>query len=53
MSELQPVFTIQVWLDGDDDAAASTGDVLETLVGTLEMLQKDRMVRRYTIKVKP
>lgn len=53
MNELQPVFTIQVWLDGDDDAAASTGDVLETLVGTLETLQADRMVRRYTIKVKP
>ncbi len=47
MSELTPVFTIQVWLDGDDDPKFATVLVRDRLTNSLERLLNDGEIVAY------
>jgi hypothetical protein len=52
MSELSPVFTVQVWLDGDDDPSYSEEYVHDMLYNLLRGLAEDKNIMAFTIKVK-
>ncbi len=50
MSELQPVFTVTVWLDGDDDAAKQAENFRAVLNERLrEWKIEDRLIIDYSL----
>ncbi len=50
MSELQPVFTVKVWLDGDDDAEAQTDNFDNQLRTALAWMVERRYILNYQVK---
>ncbi len=50
MSELQPVFTVTVALDGDDDPQLSLENVRTLLGGALMEIQTFGAIRSFTLE---
>ncbi len=50
MSELAPVFQVQVWLDGDDDPVTQTDNFDNGLRVWLVWMLERGLIRNYQIK---
>ena len=50
-SDLQPVFAIQVSLDGDDDTDILTEDIKTYLINELERMKQNGYFLDYTVTV--
>jgi hypothetical protein len=48
--ELEPEFTVQVFLDGDDDAQAQFGNALTALERAVAAMKADGLIREGSVR---